>query len=42
MDGKCKSELYPGPVVCVVAQDDLEKTEAIPVSFMTLKSKASK
>ena len=28
--------------VCVVAQDDLEKTEAIPISFMTWKSKASK
>ena len=26
----------------VVSQDDLEKTEAIPMSFMTWKSKASK
>ena len=31
-----------GALVCVVAQDDLEKTEAIPTSFMTWKSKASK
>ena len=31
-----------GALVCVVAQDDLEKTEAIPKSFMTWKSKASK
>ena len=29
-------------LVCVLAQDDLEKTEAIPISFMTWKSKASK
>ena len=29
-------------LVCVVAQDDLEKTEAIPISFMTWESKASK
>ena len=28
--------------LCVVARDDLEKTEAIPISFMTWKSKASK
>ena len=31
-----------GAVVCVVAQDGLEQTEAIPISFMTWKSKASK
>ena len=31
-----------GALVCVVDQDDLEKTEAIPISFMTWKSKASK
>ena len=31
-----------GALVCVVAEDDLEKTEAIPISFMTWKSKASK
>ena len=31
-----------GALVCVVNQDDLEKTEAIPISFMTWKSKASK
>ena len=31
-----------GALVCVVAQDDLEETEAIPVCFMTWKSKASK
>ena len=31
-----------GALVCVVAQDDLEKTDAIPISFMTWKSKASK
>ena len=31
-----------GALVCVVNQDDLEKTEAIPMSFMTWKSKASK
>ena len=31
-----------GALVCVVAQDDLEKTEAIPVFFVTWKSKASK
>ena len=31
-----------GALVCVVALDDLEKTEAIPISFMTWKSKASK
>ena len=29
-------------LVCVVAQDDLEQAEAIPVSFMTWRSKASK
>ena len=28
--------------MCVVAQDDLEKTEAIPISLMTWKTKASK
>ena len=31
-----------GALVCVVAQDDLEKTEAIPISSMIWKSKASK
>ena len=31
-----------GALVCVVAQDDLEETEVIPVCFMTWKSKASK
>ena len=31
-----------GALVCVVAQDDLEISEAIPTSFMTWKSKASK
>ena len=31
-----------GALVCVAAQDDLEKTDAIPMSFMTWKSKASK
>ena len=31
-----------GALVCVVAQDDLEKADAIPVSFMTWTSKASK
>ena len=31
-----------GALVCVVALDDLEKTEALPISFMTWKSKASK
>ena len=31
-----------GALVCVVAQDDLEKTEANPRSFMTWKSNASK
>ena len=31
-----------GASACVVAQADLEKTEAIPISFMTWKSKASK
>ena len=31
-----------GALVCVVAQDDLEKTDAIPTTFMTWKSKASK
>ena len=31
-----------GALVCVVARDDLEKTEAVPISFMTWKSKASK
>ena len=31
-----------GSLVCVMAQDDLEKTEAIPISFMTWRSKASK
>ena len=31
-----------GVLVCVVAQDDLGKTEAIPISFMSWKSKASK
>ena len=31
-----------GALVCVVAQDDLEKNEVIPMSFMTWKSKASK
>ena len=31
-----------GAFVCVVAQDDLEKAEATPVSFMTWRSKASK
>ena len=31
-----------GALVCVVAQDDLEETEAIPVCFMTWRSKASK
>ena len=31
-----------GALVCVVNQDDLEKTEAIPMSFMTWKSTASK
>ena len=34
--------LQHGALVCVVNQDDLEKTEAIPISFMTWKSKASK
>ena len=29
-------------LVCVAVQDDLEKAEAIPISFMTWKSKASK
>ena len=29
-------------LVCVVNHEDLEKTEAIPISFMTWKSKASK
>ena len=31
-----------GALVCVVAQDDLEETDAIPIFFMTWKSKASK
>ena len=31
-----------GALVCVVNQDYLEKTEAIPISFMTWKCKASK
>ena len=31
-----------GAFVCVAAQDDLEKTAAIPISFTTWKSKASK
>ena len=31
-----------GALVCVAAQDSLEKTEPIPISFMTWKSKASK
>ena len=31
-----------GALVCVVAQDDLEETDAIRISFMTWKSKASK
>ena len=31
-----------GALVCVVNQDDLEKTEAIPISFMTWKSKAKR
>ena len=31
-----------GALVCVVDQDDLEKTEAIPISFITWKSKGSK
>ena len=31
-----------GALVCVVNQDDLDKSEAIPISFMTWKSKASK
>ena len=31
-----------GALVCVVAQDDLEKTGPIPIAFMTWKSKASK
>ena len=31
-----------GPLVCVVAHDDLEKTEAIPISCMTWKSNALK
>ena len=31
-----------GALVCVVTQDDLEKTEAIHTSFMTWKGKASK
>ena len=31
-----------GALVCVVNQDGLDKTEAIPISFMTWKSKASK
>ena len=31
-----------GALVCVVALDDLEKTEALPISFITWKSKASK
>ena len=31
-----------GALVCVAAQDALEKTEPIPISFMTWKSKASK
>ena len=29
-------------LVCVVDQDDLEKTEAIPIPFMAWKSKASR
>ena len=29
-------------LVCVVAPDDVEKTETIPISFVTWKSKASK
>ena len=31
-----------GALVCVVAQNGLEKTEAIPISFMTWKCTASK
>ena len=31
-----------GALVCVVARDDLEKTEGIPISFMTWKRKASR
>ena len=31
-----------GALVCVVARDDLEKTEAFSISFMTWKSNASK
>ena len=43
-----KAEGYPCPFSALVrwyvwlAQDNLEKTEAIPISFMTSKSKASK
>ena len=47
MVGEGKAEGYPCPfsawcMACALAQDDLEKTEAIPISFMTWKSKASK
>ena len=40
MDIRVRSQ--HGALVCVVAQDELEQTEAIPISFMAWKSKASK
>ena len=41
-EGKAEVCSQHGALVCVVDEDDLGKTEAIPISFMTWKSKASK